>query len=303
MLETNLTSKKILLLGYGDLARRTALHFNDLGCTITAVARSSKDVPQGVDLWQGSIADFVGHAERDVLSCDVVVITLTPGGRRESDYVSAYLDNMRLLLDAWARVGVRPGCVIFVSSTSVYGQDNGERVDEESDTHPEKDTAKVLLKTEALLQASNIPSCSLRFAGIYGPGRHFLIRQVAEGNMGGPAYTNRIHAEDCAGIIAFLIKRFWADKYLPPVLLASDGVPVISRVVRQSIAETLQSLDPDFNIPEIASVANVEGSKRIQGMNKRCDNSKLIHLGYRFRYPSYKEGFPELIREFLNAND
>lgn len=303
------TPKKILLLGYGDLAQRLAPHFLPPNMCenhfqITAVARSEKAVSDGVHFWQGSIANFVANAPREKLASQVAVFTLTPGGRREIDYITGYLNNVRLMLDAWRRIGHKPDCVIFVSSSSVYGQNSGEWVNEESDTFPEKDTAKVLLKTEALLRDSGISSCALRFSGIYGPGRYFLIRQVAKGILGDLAYTNRIHAEDCAGIIAFLIQRFYSDNHLPKILIGSDCKAVGSQTVRQWIAKTLNEIKTDFSLTDSSGeTPGTQGSKRVNGMNKRCDNSRLINLGYRFRYPSYKEGFPELIREFLASQD
>ena len=300
MFQAAAESKKILLVGYGDLAQRTAPHFVDFGCRVLGIARSEKPTIEGVDIWRGSVSDLVVQNTADTLECDIAIITLTPGGRRESDYINSYLNNTKLLINAWKRAARLPEFVIFVSSTSVYGQDSGEWVNEDSETMPSRDTAKVLLETENLLLSSGIKSCVVRFSGIYGPGRYYLLKQVYQGELGSPAYTNRIHADDCAGVLAFLVKSHWAGHTMPKLLLASDNKPVSSQVVREWLAKMMQEKDPDLDI--VPSDFLAKPSNRVRGMNKRCDNSRLIKLGYRFRYPSYKEGFPSLVDSFLSPN-
>lgn len=304
-------TKKVLLAGYGDLAQRVAPHLVDSECRVLGVARSEKPAIKGVDQWRGSIAELVvespprsDHPEgsftegaREAFVCDVAIITLTPGGRREQDYVESYLNNVRLLVNAWKRCAQRPELVLFVSSTSVYGQDSGEWVNEESETTPSSDTAQILLETEKLLLSSGIKSCVVRFSGIYGPGRNFLLKQVYNGDLGSGAYTNRIHADDCAGVLAFLVKCHWKGQAIPELLLASDSKPVSSSAAREWLAKAMEEKDPGLNL--LSNISPVKPSNRVRGMNKRCDNSRLIKLGYRFRYPSFKEGFPLLVEDFM----
>ena len=68
---------------------------------------------------------------------------------------------------------------LFTSSTSVYPQIDGSTVDESSDASPDKDTGSLLRETEELVVAGK--GIVARLAGIYGPGRSFVLRNLLEG--------------------------------------------------------------------------------------------------------------------------
>jgi nucleoside-diphosphate-sugar epimerase len=161
----------------------------------------------------------------------------------------------------------------------VYHQQDGQWVDEQSDCSPSRETAQVLLETEKALLESGIKVTCLRFSGIYGGGRKHLVKQVLSGNGGGSQWTNRIHSEDCALVIAFLIARASKELSIPNILNATDDCPVPAREVRSWIAKRLGVS---------ASTLRFEDS---EAKNKRCRNTLLKSLGYRFKYPSFREGF------------
>ena len=119
------------------------------------------------------------------------------------------MDTVTALLNTLASLNTQPRLIVFVSSTSVYGQKDASWVNEDSPAEPVSYSGKRLLEAEQLLLDSPHTICNVRFSGIYGPGRQRLIRQVIEGH--GTAkepllYSNRIHADDCAGVLAHLIE-------------------------------------------------------------------------------------------------
>src|SRR5690606_17130958 len=68
-----------------------------------------------------------------------------------------------------------------------------------------------LLEGEALALGAGVPASVLRLAGIYGPGRTRLIDEVRSGSAvvpesAEPVWTNRIHADDCAGALRHLCR-------------------------------------------------------------------------------------------------
>jgi len=69
----------------------------------------------------------------------------------------------------------------MVSSTSVYGQNRGEWVDEDSETRPTSDGARWLVAAEERIWEANEANCVVRFSGIYGPGRDWLLRRLIQG--------------------------------------------------------------------------------------------------------------------------
>src|SRR5207244_11681442 len=94
--------------------------------------------------------------------------------------------------------------VMYVSSSSGYGQCHGEEVDETAATAPLEESGQVVLAAEQLLWSRLPNAIVLRFGGIYGPGR--LLRQKAV-QAGEPIqadpdrWLNLIHVEDGASAV------------------------------------------------------------------------------------------------------
>jgi len=124
----------------------------------------------------------------------------------------------------------------------------------------------------------------VRFSGIYGPGRTRMLDQIVAGK-GRPAqpqqWSNRIYSEDCAGVLAHLVREFGAGKALESVYIATDSAPVTQHDLRIWLA---QQLDVELQ-DEIVE----------QKAIRRCSNQRLLDSGYQFLYPSYKEGYQSLI--------
>jgi len=98
--------------------------------------------------------------------------------------------------------------VIFISSTSVYGENN-LLVTEETALNPDTESGKQLMETEQLLQSNtNFKTTILRFGGLIGEDRHpvhFLAGRTHIENPNAP--INLIHQEDCIGIIMAIIDQ------------------------------------------------------------------------------------------------
>jgi nucleoside-diphosphate-sugar epimerase len=97
--------------------------------------------------------------------------------------------------------------VLFISSTSVYGEDNLV-VTEEMELNPDTEGGKQLVATEQLLQSnSNFKTTILRFGGLIGEDRHPIKFLAGRKNIENPnAPINLIHREDCIGIILKIIE-------------------------------------------------------------------------------------------------
>jgi nucleoside-diphosphate-sugar epimerase len=286
-----LRQKKLLFVGFGDIASRASNRFLADGWRVTGIARSQRTVPDWVTYWRGAVTDH--HLAEPLVQekFDAVVVTLTPDGQRESDYQRAYVETSEYLLNLWQAGTQAPRLVIFVSSSSVYHQNSGEWIDETSPAETASPSAQRLLEAEALWLYSPLNSCVLRFSGIYGPGRDFLLRQVAA-SKGGPRrdspYTNRIHVDDCAGVIHHLCQRYWAGLPLEPLYLASDMEPAPTWQVRSWLAEQMGY--PPGHLQETPPSGRA-GSKR-------CSNARLLATGYQFQHPDYRSGYPALLAEF-----
>tara|TARA_R110002126_G_scaffold18936_3_gene71702 strand:- start:843 stop:1646 length:804 start_codon:yes stop_codon:yes gene_type:complete len=101
--------------------------------------------------------------------------------------------------------------VIFISSTSVYGDEN-DQVTEETPLNPDSEGGRQLQIVEALLQNNTqFKTTVLRFGGLIGEDRNPARFLVGKENLDNPdAPINLIHQKDCIGIIMQIIaKQAW----------------------------------------------------------------------------------------------
>ncbi len=274
----------VLLAGCGDIACRLAILLQDR-FDLTGLRRQPGALPAHIRPLAADLCDAnavaVALASRRF---DYVVITLTPGERSEERYRQVYVEGTRHLL---AALQGTPR-LLFVSSTSVYAQDDGEIVDENSLAAGSGFSGRCLHEAESLVSGSGFPATNVRFSGIYGPGRERLLRMVREGRVDGSAaahWTNRIHADDCARVLAFLIERWQLGNTPRACYIASDECPVQSGTVWQWLAAETGVPDP------LAGV--VWQQQDCKG--KRCDSHQLRNDGFQFLYPDYQAGYRALL--------
>ncbi|HXU44425.1 MAG TPA: SDR family NAD(P)-dependent oxidoreductase, partial [Thermoanaerobaculia bacterium] len=188
-----------------------------------------------------------------------------------------------------AKGGQRIERLLFVSSTGVYGDQQGGRVDEDTPAEPDRFSGRILLDGERLARSGPIPAIVLRLGGIYGPGRDRLVREVAEGRAlrsAAPVITNRIHRDDAAGALAHLL----ALKDPEPLYLGVDREPADLGEVITWIAREL-GLPP----PPVATADEARAGRLSRG-SKRCSSDRLAASGYTFSYPTFREGYGAMLR-------
>ncbi len=169
-------------------------------------------------------------------------------------------------------------------------------MDESSPTEPRDFRGTRMLEAEAVLAASGFPSVSLRLGGIYGPGRTRLVESVRSGRAtirpGPPHFGNRIHRDDAAGALAHLATLALAGGALASLYLGVDDEPSDEATVLRWIASQLGVAEPLVRDGEPALGAR---DANRAASNKRCSNARLSATGYRFRFPTFREGYAETI--------
>ena len=285
---------KVLFIGCGDIGVRCIHRLQILeGWTGLAMRRHPDRLPATTPSVAGDICD-TPHLTALLRSTgiDAIVVTLTPGEMSDAGYRASYVAGAESLAQAINDSGWCSGPVLWVSSTGVYGQGGGEWVDELSETVPESYRGKRLLQSEGLISQLSVPAVVIRYTGIYGPGRGRMLAQVKRGELA-PAqpvqWSNRIHAEDCAGVLVHLLQRYRDDKPLHTLYLATDNEPAPLYDVHRWLAEQLGITPPD-------TVATTGAGR---AGNRRCSNRRLLESGYRFLYPTFREGYAALISEPL----
>ena len=184
--------------------------------------------------------------------------------------------------------------MIYLSSTSVYGQTGGEWVDEDSPCEPTRPSGRVCLEAEQVVQAVGeqvgLPTNILRLSGIYGP-RRLLARLAAlrsgEPLAGNPeGFLNLIHVDDIVRAIAACENRGRPGR----AYLISDDRPVTRRAYYEALASLIDARPPQFD---------GRSSQRHDpsSLNKRCRNLRMREeLQVELSYPTLETGLPAALR-------
>lgn len=276
---------RVLIAGCGDVGGVLAARLLERGHGVFALRRTVAALapgprPVAADLTRPETLEAIPEG------IDAVVYSAAADGYREAAYRGAYVDGVENLCALLHRRGEPVERFLFVSSTSVYGQDDGGWVDETSPTEPASFSGRLVLEGERRAAAGPWAGVAVRFGGIYGPGRNRLLERVHQGApcaADPPAYTNRIHRDDCAGVLAFLLEH----PHPEAVYLGVDDDPAPQCQVMDWLADRLGVPHP----PRAAAGTPARG-------NKRCRNRRLREAGYRLIYPSYREGYLALARDF-----
>ncbi len=203
-------SKTIAIAGMGWLGLALASHLKMLGYSVKGSVTGEE---KATDLRRNGFhtttmviteSGIIGPVEALLADTDCLVIMIPPGLRRQSG--SDFVLKMSYLLSAVEASEVRN--VILVSSTSVYGDDQG-RVTEQDVPRPETQAGKQLLQVEQLFFTSEkIDATIVRFGGLFGGSRQpvrYLAGRTDLNN--GDAPVNLIHRADCVGVLTEIIKQ------------------------------------------------------------------------------------------------
>ncbi len=222
-------------------------------------------------------------------TADYLLLTFTPSEYTSDGYQRTYVAGMRNVL---AAIKQPPKRILFVSSTSVYGQHNDEWIDETSATSPSGFSGQAMLQCEQMLADSGLPATVIRCGGIYSSQSTRLIEAVREGRFSkSKHFTNRIHRYDCAAAIRHLLTLDACGKGVQGCYLGVDSDPARKQDVERWLAVQL-GVDYDEHIH---GGNDASESQRNAG-SKRCSNQRLLASGFEFRYPGFREGYEEAIR-------
>lgn len=307
-----MNSEKLLIVGCGDIGERLAQTLQGLPYQLTGLRRNPPAVNDAIDYRRCDVHDRAALKAILQEHYAVIVVTMTPSERSDAGYRQAYVDTCHTLVESLKVNQLTPRLLLFVSSTGVYGQNDGSLVDESSPTLPDSFTGQRLLEAESVISRSGFAHCIVRFSGIYGPGRNRLVEQVRAGHAKvSPAWTNRIHADDCAGVLAHLLECHRRGEPLASVYLASDCAPApmgevvcwLAQRLGVSLGETLGEALGKRLMENLAGALTANSTdknragKAVEGYNKRCSNRALLSSGYHFRHPDYRSGYSSLLTE------
>jgi nucleoside-diphosphate-sugar epimerase len=285
-----MSGPSVLIAGCGDIGSRLATRLRAQDWLVHGLRRTISQLPQGVVGVQGDLFEARKPEQWPTAALDYLIYCATPSQRDEEGYRKAYVEGLRHVLSWTEQQGQRPRRVFFVSSSGVYGQQDGEWVDEKSVTEPASFSGRVMLEAEQLALESGLPATAVRLTGIYGPGRSDLSSRVRQGQsvrIDPPVYANRIHAEDAAGLLAHLLEADDRGVVLESCYLGVDNDPA-------ALADVVAWMREYLGVTEWSE----EASMRRVG-SKRCSNARARALGWEPMYPDYRAGYAALLGQAL----
>jgi nucleoside-diphosphate-sugar epimerase len=281
-----MSAPSVLIAGCGDVGSRLANELLPLGWVVHGLRRNISLLPAGVNGVAGDLFNPTRPATWPDTALDYLVYCATPTERDEAGYRAAYVDGLQRVLSWLEEIGQQPKRIVFVSSSSVYGQQNGEWVDETSPTDASAFSGRIMLEAEQVALTSGLPASIVRLTGIYGPGRSDLSNRVRQGYsvaIDPPLYGNRIHSDDAAGLLAYLLAADARGVTLEDCYIGVDDAPA-------PLAEVVQWMREYLGVTQWA-----ENSSLRRSGSKRCSNARAKALGWVPRYPTYKEGYEALL--------
>ncbi len=211
--DRNIMNKKISILGCGWLGLPLAKSLLSKGYKVKGsttsenkleVLKNTGILPFQIQLEEHQI---IGKTEDFLKETDVLVIDIPPGLRRDfsTSLEMTFVNKIKNIIPFIEKSKVQK--VIFVSSTSVYGDSNSfstsHEATEKTKPNPDTESGKQLVIAETLLQSNpHFKTTVIRFGGLLGDDRHPVKFLAGRTNIENPdAPVNMIEREDCIGII------------------------------------------------------------------------------------------------------
>lgn len=279
----------ILIIGCGDTGQRIASRHHAAGDTLFTCSRSDKRCRNLTAAgYPAQLLDLDGDpAGTSLPAADVVYMLVPPGGHGSHD------PRMATLLGLLEH-GSLPRRFVYISTTGVYGDCDGNWVDESWPRQPQSDRAWRRAAAEQQLEIwstrHGVELVILRVPGIYGPDRLPVARLRRRDPVlleSEAPWSNRIHIDDL-GTAAVLAGTHTSAHGIYNV---SDGQPTSMTDYFNRVADACQ-------LPRPPQISRAEAEQQLNGNklsflneSRRIDNSRLCKsLGMVIRYPDLDSG-------------
>lgn len=298
-----------LIIGQGGIGLAVTNDLAKKGYLVTGLARRHRD---DYELHQNA-----KHIQADALTLDATVladfthiaIIITPDRYDANAYRDAYLAvakhlaNMAMALPKLERV-------VFISSTGVYGQDDGEWVDvlTKPKVPNHAGSAYILQAEQALQQAFKDQAVIIRPSGIYGKTRRRLIEQAKQSlndeSNGAIHWTNRIMDSDLVTVVVNVLTLAKPE----PLYLASDYAPVsraelmtwlkhclVKNSVKNSNTNHVNTSHFDTNHGNDPDTTDHQTPTQYQNMTGKRIHSNIPRAW--LQYPDWQSGYAYLLAD------
>ena len=275
-----MSTQNLLIIGQGDIGLPVTNKLAQNGLNVTGLARNQRehyDLDNDAKFMQ---ADALTLTTEQLQDFTHIAIIVTPDEYSTSGYHDSYLaisQHLAALADKSAQLER----VVFISSTGIYGQDNGEWIDENTlPVIPEREASKVILQAEqALQQGFGDKAIIIRPSGIYGRARLMRLRKAKEKQKDPVAaahWSNRIMDHDLVNIITNVL-TIDAPK---PLYIATDYASVTTYELGVWLSERVGETPPAID------------NKKTAVTGKRLHSN--IPLAW-LDYPDWQVGYRDIL--------
>lgn len=281
---------QVLIVGCGDLGAVIAHQLVLSGIKTTGVRRSAVS-HNDFNVIQADVTQPASLNVLKQLQPEILIYCVAANGQTDAQYKAHYVDGLQNVL-ATQTENKQLKHVFFVSSTRVYEQETDALLDESVEAIAVDFGGVRLLEGERLLASVNCNSTVLRLSGIYGEGRLRMINLAATPEKW-PAqngWSNRIHRDDAAAFIVFLVQQVLAGKNVENCYIVTDSMPVSQYEVLRWLTTQLPT--------KVKFQNTADEDVPIKG-GKRLSNHAMLATGFKLQYPDFKAGYQAILSQCL----
>lgn len=275
---------RVLIAGYGYVGHQLAQVLKADHHKVIGIKRTQE--PHACD--RMIIRDILNLQDHDLPEVDFVVYCPSSNHQDETAYQRIYAQGAKNLCNIYEKRSVKPR-ILYTSSTRVYEQNHGQWVDEDSPCAATDPLAQCILNGEEHISSSTLDSMIIRFSGIYGPHRHYLLNALRQKNARlchSLRFSNRIHVIDCARVLYHLMRVHYNEG----LYIASDNEPTPINTIIAWLSATTGIPLPDAKHDDSSEPGDHQS-------NKQLNNARLVHTGFRFEFANYRQGFKHILQE------
>lgn len=292
--------ESVIIFGCGYVGTALAQSLLGAGMRVGALTRNDEKAAQLKKLGLSEVVvenlHEVSWHQKLSGSYEAVVNCVSSAGGGIEGYQKSYVEGQRSILKWMEGKAIRN--YIYTGSTSVYPQDGGVEVDETADTSAASPTGQLLLESEQILETASDQLDAwyvLRLAGIYGPGRHYLLDWLRAGETvipgTGDYFLNLIHRDDSVSAICNLLANAGSER--SGIYNLADNSPATKAEVVEWLAGKLGKPLPRFDPAQVSPRLQRRGRRM---PSRRISNRKFCQtFGWTPTYPDFRAGYENLL--------
>ena len=287
---------KVFCFGFGQVAKHFVKKIISQNLTlefsVTSRQETHKEVFEGLSFTSYKFENdkFDENINLKIKEADYILVSVPPISG-EDIVIKNFKDSLKAVKAKW---------ITYLSATSVYGDHNGEWVDEKSETKPSTWNGKNRLKAEndwqVFSKGNDLPLQIFRLSGIYSK-QNNILKRLKTGQAKiikkQKHFFSRVHVEDIANILFASLKKFKTNE----IFNISDDRPASQEEVAVYGSSLLK-----INKPDPLKIEDLEEGmlKDFYKESKKVDNKKIKNFfNYQLIYPSYKEGLDNIVNDFI----